>query len=209
MANRTDKTDTKMANSRGFSGSFPQHWKLVLTLCSICIPAIGMYSIWYKGILLFGVNILVYSHPSDFLIAALNMPFGVAMFVLLAAGVAIALLRPSQSPRTSRLDKALEFLSWPLRLIAGIIFVLAPVVIHSFEYASHLLCSEDGVADVTIRTQTAPKRIVVVETTSSFVLGIAESDREGRCPSGRGNAVQKPSLLVIPHSAIDELRFVK
>lgn len=99
------------------------------------------------------------------------------------------------------------YFTLPIKLGIALALVLLPVAVQSIKEANRLLCSAEGMAEVTIRAPVEVKKIVVVETTRSFVLGLEKSDWEGRCLNESVEFVPKPPLLVIPHSAIGQLYF--
>lgn len=79
-----------------------QHPTLALSCTYLTASAMGMYSTWYKGIVLFGVNILPYAEPADFFFAALNKPLSLVIYVLLAATAFALLLLNEKQPSTQR-----------------------------------------------------------------------------------------------------------
>ena len=172
-----------------------QHPAFALSVGCVAVSAFGVFSSWYT-FLQFRVSYLDYAGLDDFFLAGLRNPS------LTGAGIAFLLghwVIVHRGGSGSLLDRMLK---WPFYGVASACVIGGVLMVHSIRDVNQLLCSEHDVVLVTMRAPVETSRLVVVGTTSQYLLAFNADDRAGRCGSDGETAGSRPPLLTIPRSEI-------
>ena len=199
MSDERAETAATGGQGRGAWSYVGKHPGFVFSFVYVFVSAIGMYYEW-KTFLQFDINVLDYSDAGDFFLAGVKHPLltgGCLVLMLLFWGLWCL---NGRSGNRWLIEKIL--------VVPVILSITAAVMgsfatYDSFRKVNELLCSSHEVALVTERYGAEGTSMVIVGTTSKYVLAFRASDRADRCYED-GTAGNRPPIVAIPHSQIQE-----
>ena len=200
-----DKGSGKRDGGLRFWDYAREHPGFALSACYLLVSAIGMYYTWYT-FMQFGVNIFDYANTDDYFVAALKKPMLTGACVLFVVGHWWFVRWSERSEDNSLVDR---YLKVPFFLGVSAMVIATVFVVESLEDVNGLICSDAGEFVVTLRQPVETKRMVVVGTTSKWVLGFEAADRKDRCGDDGMIAESRPPLLGVPHSEVRQNEYVR
>lgn len=175
------------------------HPGLALTFAYVCISALGLTYNWHI-FMQFGVNILDYAAPADFFLAGLRHPVLTGSCLLFIAG------HWGFMRLCDRFADPAPTFGWqlPVFLAATVCVIAIVFLVQSLKQVNELLCADEATVGI-VRAGSDTTELVIVGTTSKYVMAFRPSDREP-C-SDMESAPRRPPMLVIPHSEIRNIEF--